>query len=96
MHREAGRDLAHETVAFGADLGLLICTTPVYSPESNGMAESFVKSFRRDYVYLSRLDTAESVMRMLPTWFDDYNEVRPHRGLKMQSPRDYIRRISTR
>jgi transposase InsO family protein len=45
---------AHETVAFGESLGLIICTTPVYSPESNGMAEAFVKTFKRDYVYLKR------------------------------------------
>ena len=31
---------AHETVVFGESLGLLICTTPVYSPESNGMASA--------------------------------------------------------
>jgi transposase InsO family protein len=87
---------ANETVAFGQVLGLIMCTTPVYSPESNGMAEAFVKSFKRDYVYLNPLETAESVMRMLPTWFDDYNEVRPHRGLKMRSPREYMRLLSTR
>src|SRR5262249_18764107 len=31
---------ALETRAFGESLGLLMCTTPVYSPESNGMAEA--------------------------------------------------------
>ncbi|MEO6953107.1 MAG: integrase core domain-containing protein, partial [Polyangia bacterium] len=25
------------------------------------------------------------------SWFDDYNEVHPHSGLKMQSPREYLR-----
>jgi transposase InsO family protein len=35
---------ANETRTFGESLGLLICTTPAYSPESNGMAESFVKT----------------------------------------------------
>lgn len=82
---------AYETRAFGASLGLLVCTTPAYSPESNGMAECFVKGFKRDYVYLSRLESAEGVMRALPTWIDDYNEIRPHKGLKMRSPREYIR-----
>ena len=33
-----------ETRAFGAEIGFIVCTTPPYSPESNGMAESFVKS----------------------------------------------------
>jgi len=37
---------AHETVKFGRTLGFEICTTPSYSPESNGLAEAFVKSFK--------------------------------------------------
>ena len=41
---------ADDTRAFGRDSGLLVCTTPAYSPESNGMAEAFVKTFRRDYL----------------------------------------------
>jgi transposase InsO family protein len=82
---------ALETRSFGAALGLVVCTTPAYSPESNGMAECFVKSFKRDYVYLNRLESAESVMRDLAAWIDDYNEVHPHKGLKMRSPREYRR-----
>lgn len=81
---------ANETVAFGRSLGLLLCTTPAYSPESNGMAESFVKTIRRDYVYLSRLDSAAVVLEQLPRWIEDYNEVHPHKGLKMRSPREYL------
>jgi putative transposase len=80
---------AHETVSFGSSLGLLICTTPPYSPESNGMAEALVKTLRRDYVYLSRIDSAAVVLAQLPRWIDDYNEVHPHKGLKMRSPREY-------
>jgi transposase InsO family protein len=87
---------ARETCAFGASLGFLVCTTPSYSPESNGMAEAFVKTFKRDYVYLNRLETAATVLAHLPTWFEDYNEVHPHRGLKMLSPREYLRCNSTR
>jgi len=81
---------AHETVGFGSSIGLLICTTPPYSPESNGMAEALVKTLRRDYVYLSRIDSAEVVLAQLPRWIDDYNEVHPHKGLKMRSPRQYL------
>lgn len=85
---------ANETRAFGANLGLRIRTTPAYSPESNGMAEAFVKSFKRDYVHLARLDSAEAVLRQLPAWFDDYNHVHPHKGLKMRSPIEYRRAAS--
>lgn len=80
---------AHDTRAFAVAIGLVPCTTPVRSPESNGMAESFVRTFKRDYVHQNRLDDAASVMAMLPAWFDDYNENRPHSGLKMLSPREY-------
>jgi Integrase core domain len=62
-----------------------------YSPESNGMAEAFVKTFKRDYVYLHRLESAATVLAQLSAWFEDYNEVHPHRGLKMRSPREYRR-----
>ena len=80
---------AHATRDFGRALGLRVCTTPAYSPESNGMAEAFVKTFKRDYVYVNELWTARSVLAQLPTWFEDYNENAPHKGLKMKSPREY-------
>jgi transposase InsO family protein len=84
---------ANETRTFGGSLGLLICTTPAYSPESNGIAESFVKTFKRDYVYLNRLGTAATVMDQLGSWFDDYNEAHPHRGLQMRSPRECMKSV---
>jgi len=82
---------ATETREFGRSLGFTVCNTPSYSPESNGMAEAFVKTFKRDYVYLNRLETAQSVLDQLPSWFEDYNERAPHRGLKMKSPRQFRR-----
>jgi putative transposase len=82
---------AHETVHHAFALGLVPCFTPVHSPESSGMAESFVKSFKRDYVFLHARPDALSVLKQLAAWFDDYNEVRPHRGLRMCSPRQFIR-----
>jgi putative transposase len=44
---------AHETIAFAYAIGLVPCFTPVRSPESNGIAEAFVKTFKRDYVRLN-------------------------------------------
>jgi transposase InsO family protein len=67
---------AHETVQYAQALGLIPCFTPVHSPESNGMAESFVKSFKRDYVFLHARPDALSVLGQLAAWFEDYNEVR--------------------
>ncbi|MCH9626729.1 MAG: IS3 family transposase ISCpr2 [Chlamydiales bacterium] len=82
---------ARETVAFGYRLGLDIRTTPVYSPESNGLAEAFVKTFKRDYVWFGDLENAETVMSQLPHWFEDYNEKAPHKALKMRSPREHLK-----
>jgi putative transposase len=80
---------AAQTVAYGMSWGFDVRTTPAYSPESNGMAEAFVKLFKRDYVYTSELWTAESVLRQLPGWFADYNRNHPHSGLQMRSPLEY-------
>lgn len=80
---------AHLAREFGRGLGLIVCNTPSYSPESNGMAEAFVKTFKRDYVYVNELQSAAHVLNQLPDWFADYNEVAPHKGLKMKSPREF-------
>ncbi|EJR0222793.1 IS3 family transposase [Raoultella planticola] len=81
--------IADSTRTFAASLGFIVCTTPVRSPESNGMAESFVKTFKRDYVYVNDLPDAVTVMEKLTEWMEDYNNWHPHKGLKMQSPREY-------
>ncbi len=86
--------VAHETIEFGRRIGLEICTTPPYSPESNGMAEALVKTLKRDYVWVSDLSDAQMVMRQLPGWFEDYNERAPHKALQMRSPRQYIKHKS--
>ena len=82
---------AHETVAFAFAIGLVPCFTPVRSPESNGIAEAFVKTFKRDYVLLHPRSDAATVMAALDSWFEDYNEMHPHRALGMRSPRQFIR-----
>jgi putative transposase len=84
---------ARKTCEFAHSLGLLVCTTPTYSPQSNGVAEAFVKTFKRDY-YVNQLPSAPEVIAQLPGWFTDYNEVHPHKGLGMRSPREYLRAVS--
>jgi putative transposase len=81
--------IAHQTRSFAKQLGLKPLTTPVESPESNGMAESFVKTFKRDYASLAEKPDSETVMKMLPIWFEHYNTKHPHSALKYLSPRAF-------
>jgi transposase InsO family protein len=87
---------AGETIDFATALGLVACFTPVRSPESNGVCEAFVKTLKRDYVRVNPCPDALSVLQQLPAWFDDYNTIHPHSGLRMRAPREFIaEQIST-
>jgi len=81
---------AGETTDFATALNLVACFTPVRSPESNGVCEAFVKTFKRDYARVNPRPDAISVMQRLADWFEDYNAVHPHSGLRMRSPREFI------
>jgi putative transposase len=81
---------AYATMSFLESIGFEVCHTPAYSPESNGMAESFVKTLKRDYAYISRLPNAKDVIDILPKWIEDYNNFAPHKGLKMKSPKEFM------
>ena len=83
--------VARDTRTFARDIGLLPKTTPLESPQSNGMAEAFVRTFKRDYVRVGDCADARTVLRSLPAWFTHYNEVHPHRTLGYRSPRQFIR-----
>lgn len=82
---------AKETRDFAAALNLVPCFTPVRSPESNGMSEAFVKTFKRDYLRVNPLPDAHTVLRQIAGWIIDYNEIHPHSALRMRSPREFIR-----
>ena len=84
-----GAYIAEETRSLARQLGLRPINTPVCSPQSNGMAESFVNTFKRDYV--SRMDRrdARAVLAQLPAAFEHFNEVHPHSSLQMKSPRQF-------
>ena len=78
-----------ETTVYAEELGFKPITTPAYSPESNGMAEAFVNTFKRDYVSGGDLSDADTVIRQLPGWIDDYNRIAPHSALGMRAPTEY-------
>jgi putative transposase len=82
---------AKATRSFAKELGIQPLTTAIGSPQSNGMAESFVKTIKRDYVAFGDLSDAETVMEQLPLWFEHYNEIHPHSALRYLSPRMFRR-----
>lgn len=81
---------AGDTRRFARDIGLVPRTTPVSSPQSNGMAEAFVRTLKRDYVRVNPTPDARTVIEQLPRWLTHYNEVHPHKALGYRSPREYI------
>jgi putative transposase len=87
--------IATETRRFAREIGLEPRTTPIESPQSNGMAEAFVRTIKRDYVRVSPRPDAETVLRQLPEWLAHYNEVHPHKALGYRSPHEFIEAQST-
>jgi putative transposase len=85
--------IAGETRALARYIGLVPCTTPIQSPQSNGMAEAFVKTFKRDYARVSAKPDAASVLHQLDSWFEHYNSVHPHKALGYRSPREFRKQI---
>ncbi len=84
---------AYRTLEIAAALNLEPCFTPVESPESNGMAEAFVKTFKRDYVRVNpipRRSHRAAADRQLDGGLQDYNAKHPRSRLGYRSPREYI------
>jgi len=69
-------------------------TTPVRSPQSNGMAARFVKTMKRDYVSWMPKPDARTALQNLAITFDNYNESHPHSALKYHSPRELHQRAN--
>jgi hypothetical protein len=55
-----------ETVIAAEKLNLAPITTPVASPESNGMSEAFVNTLRRDYLDGADRSSAARVLQQIP------------------------------
>ncbi|HGJ5067370.1 TPA: integrase core domain-containing protein, partial [Salmonella enterica subsp. enterica serovar Muenchen] len=73
-------------------VGLEPKNTAVRSPESNGMAESFVKTMKRDYISIMPKPDGLTAVKNLAEAFEQYNEWHPHNALGYRSPREYLRR----
>ncbi|TVZ74786.1 putative transposase [Rhizobium mongolense USDA 1844] len=88
--------VASDTKSLLLDIGMEPRTTPVRSPQSNGMAEAFVKTFKRDYVSVNSIPDAETVIAQLPLWFEHYNTLHPHKALASFCQPNMIQKIRRR
>ncbi|HGX5054988.1 TPA: IS3 family transposase, partial [Escherichia coli] len=82
---------ANETRQFARMLGLEPKNTAVRGPESNGIAESFVKTIKRDYISIMPKPDGLTAAKNLAEAFEHYNEWHPHSALGYRSPREYLR-----
>jgi putative transposase len=84
--------VARDARSFAREIGMEPLTTAIASPQSNGMAESFVKTFKRDYGDRADCSDGFTVLHRLEAALEHYNEVHPHQALKMLSLRMFRRR----
>ena len=80
---------SQKTKQFLKALGIEDCKTAVSSPQSDGMAESFVKTLMRDYLPFIDLENAQAALSCLPEIIERYNEEHPHSALGYLSPMEY-------
>lgn len=70
--------VAEQTRLLAREIGLQPVTTAVRSPQSNGMAESFVKTIKRDYVAHKPKPDRKLALRNLTIAFEHCNEEPRH------------------
>ena len=81
--------IAKDTRQFASGIGLIAYRMPFRSPQSNGMAEAFVKTFKRDYASVNPTLDGPTMLEKLVEWFADYDTVHPQSALKCCSPNEF-------
>ena len=84
-HETRDRSLLHKTIEIALALNLEFLLHACRElAESNGMAEAFVKTFKRAYVH------ADTALALIENSMEDDNTVHPHSRLGYRSPREHI------
>ena len=81
-----GSIFAAHTIEIALAINLVPCFTPVESPESNGMAEAVVKTFKRDYARVNPIPNAVAALALIDSWMKDYNIVHRIPGWAIAHP----------
>uniref|UniRef100_UPI00069C88EC integrase core domain-containing protein n=1 Tax=Shigella flexneri TaxID=623 RepID=UPI00069C88EC len=91
VERRFGNDLPSSPVEWLTDNGSCYRANETRRPESNGIAESFVKTIKRDYISIMPKPDGLTAAKNLAEAFEHYNEWHPHSALGYRSPREYLR-----
>lgn len=83
------------TIGTAERLHLAPITTPVASPESNGMSEAFVNTVKRVYVSGANRDSSAAMLEAISARIADYNAIAPHSALGFRSPQQYRTEVLT-
>jgi len=67
-------------------LGVRHIRTQPYRPQTNGKAERFIQTAKREWAYARAYRSSQARTLMLPGFLSRYNSRRPHRALGNQTP----------
>ena len=62
------------------------------SPWQNGFVESYNGRMREELLNLEIIENALEAQVLVDDWREEFNETRPHRSLKMQTPSEFAAR----
>jgi putative transposase len=94
----AGMRIRHDNgLVFGSrlfrttvnDYGLQQEFITPYTPEQNGLAERFIRSFKEECVWQNTFQSIDHARREIAQWIAWYNGKRPHQALNYKSPDAY-------
>jgi transposase InsO family protein len=68
------------------ELGIKHIRTKPYTPKTNGKAERFIQTALREWAYAQAYPSSDRRAEELPHWLHRYNWLRPHGGVKSQTP----------
>lgn len=103
IHRYGTLGRATDDITLRSDNGLVFTsrhfTRTVYSyglkqefirphtPQQNGMVERLIRTVKEQCIWLHNFQSLEEARQALRSWFNYYNEQRPHQALGMKTPR---------
>ena len=73
------------------ELGLEHIRTRAYRPQTNGKAERFIQTLKREWAYLRPYRSAAARAKALGPWLEHYNRKRPHGSLAGRTPYERLR-----